>query len=119
MEYFLIAVCFFIGVGFHIMAKIGDLRKQFPTLTPKSVINTFFSEEWNVLATSLLCLLLLEVLQYVVIYNKVELTGWAAHWLFKIGLSLVTGYGGQRIIYKYLGTAETVLETQVDKLNKS
>lgn len=113
MDFILILIFFLIGAGFHIMQKIGALREKFPSLTPKTVWTTFFNEEWNVLIISFLCLLLLESLHFVVTVKEVELGELAKKWWFLYVLSTLVGYAGQRLIYKYLGSAEAALNRKV------
>lgn len=116
MDYALIFIFFFIGAGFHIMQKIGALREKFPTLTPRTVWQTFFGEEWNVLIVSVLCLVLIEVLHFVVVYKEVQLSPFASKWWFLYALALTIGYAGQRIVYKYLGSAEAALTRKAESI---
>jgi hypothetical protein len=119
MDYLLTTVLLVIGVLFHIMQKIKALRAAFPKIRFKEIWGTFFSEEWDSLIVSLLVLFCYELALFICNYNEVKLPYWLDYWGM-YALALVLGYAGQRLAYKYLGTAEEVLEKNADQLiNKS
>jgi hypothetical protein len=113
-EYILIIILQLIGVGFHVMQKIGTLGDKFPEKNPSEVWGIFFQEDWNTLIVSLLVLSLNITAHYIVtIYSTVQVTV-PYYDLYSFGAALVLGYAGQRVIYKYLGTAEKLLNKKVD-----
>lgn len=115
MIYILTTILCGLGICFHIMQKIRILRTKFPEFVFKRIWGTFFTEEWDTLFVSFICWLVLELAIYIVLYNKVHIATWFAMWGIYV-LALVWGYCGQRIAYKYLGTAEEVLEKKADDL---
>lgn len=117
MDYILTSILIILGVGFHVMQKIRILRTKFPEFSPKKIIATFFTEEWDSLIVSFLVWLVYELGIFIPTYNGVKFPFW---WEM-IGVyvaALVLGYCGQRVAYKYLGTAEEVLEKKADDLKK-
>jgi hypothetical protein len=115
MIYLLTCGLFILGVCFHVMQKIGSLRIKFPELDAVTVFNTFFKQEWDSLLVSALVLACIEVFIFLTRTNQYTLPSWFAQWGI-YGFSLVMGYAGQRLAYKYLQTAESVLEKKVDNL---
>lgn len=117
MIYLLTSLLFYIGVGFHVMQKVSALKTKYENKVDSSVIwSTFFKEEWDSLIVSALVWMVLVVGLLVVEYNKLSLPGWLTDWgLF--GASLVLGYSGQRIAYKYLTTAEQALDKKIQGAN--
>lgn len=109
MIHFLTTVLFCLGVGYHVMQIVMKLRKQFPQFGFGQIFSTFFNQEWDSLLRSLLVLLTLQMALVITHFANVALPQWLEGWgLYCI--SLVLGYAGQRIAYKYLGTAADVLE---------
>lgn len=117
IDYFLITALYLIGVGFHVMLKIMALRKCFPQLKFAEVWNTFFLQEWDSLLVSGLVLSVCIIALFIVHQNMVTLPAWLDDWGMYF-IPIVLGYSGQRIAYKYLATAEGVLERKVENLNK-
>lgn len=117
VEFLLITALYLIGQGFHVLQKIGIYRKTYPSLGFSEIWGTFFKEEWNTLMVSALGLLLIEIAWYVIHREHLSLPTWLHDWGGDYGLSLISGYCLQRLVYKYLGTAEAVLEKRVDTLN--
>jgi hypothetical protein len=117
MIYILTILLSIFGVGFHVMQKIKSLRVKFPAFPFKQIWGTFFNEEWDSLIVSGLVLCVQQIALFIVEYNDVKMAAWLDAWGI-FALAFVLGYCGQRVAYKYLGTAEAVLEKQVDKLNE-
>lgn len=115
MDYILTTILIVLGVGFHIMQKIRTLRLKFPEFVPKRILGTFFMEEWDSLIVSFICWIVFELAIYITIRNGVQIPAWFDNWGMYV-LALVWGYAGQRIAYKYLGTAEEVLNKKADQL---
>jgi hypothetical protein len=116
MIYILTSAAFFLGCGFHVMGKVSALKKAFPSLLPNTIWGTFWKEEWNVLIGSVLVWVSVELSVFIINYNRIPIPDWLQWGIYPI--SLVLGYAGQRLIYKYLGTAESILEQKADQLTK-
>ncbi len=116
MEYLIIIILQLIGIGFHIGQSIVALGDKFPNETPTSTFKTFFKEDWDTLMISGLVLLLDVMIHVVMDYLDVDpfTEGWMLYAPF--AFALVMGYAGQRIIYKFFGTAEKFLNKQTDRL---
>lgn len=117
MIYILSIIIFLLGVGFHIMQIIRKLRARFPEHGMSSILNLFMKEEWDSLLVSFL--VLLSFIMYLVVVEYYQLV--LPPWWYKFGvdfiLAFVLGYAGQRLAYRYLGTAEKVLEQGADNIN--
>jgi ABC-type Fe3+ transport system permease subunit len=115
MEYLLISLLFLLGTAFHVMQKIAVLKNKFSDLEFGTVWSTFFKEEWDSLIVSALVLGVVLITMYLINYNMVKLPDWVNDWGMYL-ISLILGYSGQRIAYKYLTTAEEALNKKVDGL---
>lgn len=117
MNYILIAIIFALGVGYHIMQKVISYKKQFPALKRREIFATFFREEWDSLIVSGLVLSTMELAMFIIDKTNKTLPVWITNWGMWV-LPLIMGYAGQRIAYKWLGTASEVLERKVEnKIN--
>ena len=114
MIYLLTTICLLFGVLFHVMIKIDSYRKTFPTLTFSTIWKTFFREEWNTLIGSGLVLGLTELAIFIINYMSIPIPDWLQWGIYPI--SLLLGYQGQRIIYKYLNTASNALEKKAETI---
>jgi hypothetical protein len=119
MEYLLITILQLLGIGFHVAQKIITLGDKFPDEKKKGVIlAAFWDEDWDTLLVSFLVLISDLVAHVVIHYIGLEMSKEWYWQVFPFALAFVLGYGGQRIAYKVLGSAEQVLTTQVtDRLN--
>lgn len=118
MDYIITILLMIIGIGYDASLKISKQKKKFPMLKPGEVVDTFFSEEWNTFFTSALGIALFEILLYTMRVNEVNLPLWFENWGLYI-LAAVWGYAGQRLAYKFLGSAEAVLEKKADQIKDS
>lgn len=117
MIYILTSILMVIGTLFHCMQKIRMLRLKFPQCNPHQVLKTFMGEEWDSLFVSFLVWLVYELWIYLAIRNQYKLPDW--YEMYGIyGLSLVLGYCGQRVAYKYLGTAEKALAKRAEAIDE-
>jgi hypothetical protein len=115
MEYLLIAVLQFLGVGFHAAQKVAIIRKGFPNKRFNEIISIFWNEDWNTLFVSGLVVILNLVGHYIVLnYAPGSVTQHEWYYVGSFALALCLGYFGQRKIYQILGTAETFLDKQVE-----
>jgi hypothetical protein len=106
-----------LGIGFHVMEKISALRKKHIDARPEQILRIYLFEDWNTIIVSFMFLLMSVALMYFKIHALLKIPDqWSD--LFYFCFFLVGGYGGQRIVYKYLGTAESKLSQGADKLNK-
>lgn len=118
MDYFLTTVLMIIGIALHVMSKISALRKRFPELSPKTVLDTFFKEEWDSLIVSGLVLVLAEIILYTTVSNGVKFAPWFDMYGM-YGMAVLWGYAGQRLAYKFLSTGESVLEKKAEQIKDS
>lgn len=119
MEYALIIILQLLGIGFHVMQKVialGDTHKT----KMKETFSIFWSEDWDTLFVSFLVMTLNVVAHFILeSYAPKSIIEYEYYDLISFGIALTLGYAGQRIIYKYLGTAETALAKKGDQiLNK-
>lgn len=113
MEYALVFLFQFLGIGFNVMQKIVALGDTYPQLSMREAIVAFFKKDWDTLAISSLVLAFNLAVHFVANYYKAPFTAWVYYPFVSFGIALVLGYGGQRMIYKYLGTAESYLDKKV------
>lgn len=118
IDHILILLISLIGVGFDVMAKVMRYKKMFPQLSFANIWRTFFKEEWDSLMVSVLIIVVLQISLYIVKINGVKIPSWIVNWGMYV-FTLVINYSGQRLAYKYLGTAEKVLEEKADKIKLS
>lgn len=114
MIYFLITFFQLLGISFHVMQKVVSLGDKFPTETVKEIFAAFWKEDWDTLTISVLVLLLYLGAVYTVLdYLGIKLpTDW--YWqVGPFGISLLLGYAGQRLIYKWFGSAEQFIDKKV------
>jgi hypothetical protein len=114
MIYILTTVCQLLGVFFHVMIKVAGYKKQFPTLSFKLIWGTFFKEEWDSLIRSVGILCLVELSIFIINYQNITIPDWLQWGIYPI--SLLMGYQGQRILYKYLNTASDALEKKAETI---
>lgn len=117
MEYLIIFILQFIGIGLHVAQKVREIDKRSLTDTPREVLAIFFQEDWITLFISGL-VLVLNLVAHFILENYSTLPATVEYFdLYGFGIAFVLGYAGQRLIYKYLGTAEEMLTKRVnDKL---
>jgi hypothetical protein len=113
MEYTLILILQFLGIGFHVMQKISILGDKFPEKTIGDIQAIFWKQDYDTLIVSALVLLLNLVAHYIV-GEYTDIPSIKYYHLYSFGIALVLGYAGQRIIYKYLGTAEKFLDRKIE-----
>lgn len=100
-----------IGIAAGVLNEIRKIRKFAPKMTPTEVWATVKHEDWDTLLGSSI-ILVLDIAVHVVMFIKdVKPVGIMAKWWFDMAASLVLGWGGQDILFRFLGTAkQTVLE---------
>jgi hypothetical protein len=117
MTFILVIAIFLLGVGFHVTQTVDRLRKKFPQFGIGEIMETYFKEEWNTLIRSFLVMCTYLLFLFILSTAQVNMPIWWDKYLVPYGLSLILGYAGQRLIYKYLSTAEKALENKADNLN--
>jgi len=119
MEYGLIILLQLLGISFHVMQKVISIGDKFANLTPSQIFGTFFKEDWDTLIVSALVLCVNVTFYFIVDYYKVTyFTEWPYFLPVGFGCAFFFGYAGQRLIYKYFGSAEKFLDKQItDRLN--
>lgn len=117
MEYVLITVCQIIGVGFQVLFKVIELDKISKDDTMWDVTKEFWkSDKFTIVLSGLIIFANLVIHFIVAEYTTLE-TSVPNYALYNFGIALILGYGGQRIVYHYLGKAERVLTKKADKLD--
>lgn len=116
MDYFFTTSLNLIGIMYMVMLSIKKLRAKYPQLHPKTIFNTFFSEEWDSMITSLLGLVLFELVLFIIRHNEATLPEYMEMWGIYV-LAAVWGYASQRLAYSIFNTSEAVLQKKIDKLN--
>ena len=116
MDYFFTTSLNLIGIMYMIMVSIKKLRAKYPTLHPKTVLSTYFVEEWDSMILSFIGLVLFELVLYIIRHNQTELPDWIETWGIYV-FAAVWGYASQRLAYSIFNTSEAVLQKKIDKLN--
>lgn len=124
MEYLFIIAFQVVGILCHVAQKIVQFDRESPEKTRKQIVDLFFENEWSSLGSSGVFLFL-----HLLIHGASDYYNWLGETeaiaLFgvmipmtaiSLGIALVIGYGGQRIVYKYLGNMEAVLNKTADKI---
>jgi len=104
-----------LGIGFHVGQKIISIGNAFPDKTVSDVVKVFWKEDWDTLAISGLVLLLDEMIHFIINGYAGYITGFPNFYLYSFGAGLLMGYAGQRLVYKFFGSAEKFLGDQIDK----
>ena len=116
MEYLLIFTLQLLGIGFHVMQKIISLGDKHVEKNRSQIFSAFLYEDWDTLVVSTL-IIILHLVSHYIVENYTKIDEINNYHLYSFGLALLLGYAGQRIIYKYLGSAEEFLNKKVsDKL---
>lgn len=117
LEFAVIILLQCIGIGLHVMQKIITINKNTPELTRSEVIASFWEADAFTLVVSFL-VLMLHVVAHIVFHAFFpDILEWHPLripflvWAF-IG-ALLMGYAGQRLIYKFLGSMEVVVNEKI------
>jgi uncharacterized membrane protein len=113
MEYLLIIALQVIGIALHIMQKIGELDDKHPDKPLSEIRVIFWREDYNTVIVSGL-VLFLNLIVHFIIASYSTLPTIDHYHLYAFGTAFVLGYAGQRLIYRYLGTAEKYLGKKVE-----
>jgi len=116
MVYLLIIVLQLIGIGLHVMQKITAMDDANPDKARNEIISLFFRKDWDSLAVSMLVLAFNLVAHYIIVVYAPTIAAIQYFELYSFALAFVLGYAGQRLIYKYLGKAEKILDEKSEKM---
>lgn len=115
IEFAVIVALQVIGIGLHVMQKILALDKQYPELSRREIVNTFFENDMFTLWVSALVLSLNVIVHLVIHLFAPEIMLSIPYFLlWAFGAAFVLGYAGQRLIYKALGSTETFLNSKIE-----
>lgn len=119
MEYALIFALQIIGIGLNVMQNLMLLGTKFPDEEPLMIIHIFWKQDWDSLGVSAFVLMLDLTVHFAFSYFKAPFITGEYYIFISLGIALVLGYAGQRMVYKYLGSAEKFLDKKVgDQLDK-
>jgi uncharacterized membrane protein len=117
MEYILIVILQTLGVLFQAAVKVKELDNKFPDDSLQDVIKEFWKSDKITLMISGLIVVLHIVTHYIIEeYTDIAFTT-SSYSLINFGVALILGYGGQKLIYTYLGKAENALMRKADKID--
>ena len=118
MEYLIIIALQLCGISLHIMQKIITIGAAHEDHSWKQVFGAFFKEDWDTLIVSGIVLCVNLLLQFIINNYAMDIIYQNPNFhLWMFGAAFVIGYAGQRLVYKYLGSAEKFLDKKVgDKL---
>ena len=114
MEYLIIIALQLIGCGLHVCQKVFELDKKFEDDTLSDVFRTFLRTDRVTLIISFLVLMLNLLAHFIIEVYAPQLRQIENWVLYGFALAFILGYAGQRLIYKYLGRAEEVLNKKVE-----
>ena len=114
MEYLIVFIMQLLGIGFHVGQKIVSLGNTYPEKGRVEVVRVFFREDWDTLFISTLVLLLNEMIHVIINGYANYITQYTNFYLYSFGAALLLGYAGQRLVYKFFGSAEKFLGDQID-----
>lgn len=117
LEIIFLSVLYILGVGYHVMQKVGKIKGKYPQLTPENIFKIFFDEEWNTLIVSGLGLLSMQLLWYIAHYENIQLSKWLTSGGVYL-VFLISGYCLQRLIYKILGSFEKEVDKRIRDFNE-
>lgn len=118
MIYALTFILFILGVSFHVLQVTDRVKRKFPQYKMREVFDTYLFEEWNTLLRSAAVLCTYELFLFILAMSEANMPVWWEKYLAVYALALILGYAGQRLAYKYLGTAEKILEKNAEKFDQ-
>lgn len=114
MDYVLIVLAQIFGILFHTWLKIKAIDDRRPDDSFWEVMGVFYSENLLSVILSFVILAFTIFLRFVIeLHTDLEITV-PYYELINIGLSLIIGYQGQKIIYKALDKGTGVVERKLD-----
>ena len=118
MEYLLIFILQAIGISLSVLQKIKAIDLKYPDFSKHQIWIVFWDEDWTTLFGSAIVLCLNLVVHFVLKtytpdFESITMMG-VPYIIFAFAVALVLGWGGQRLIYKWLGSAEKALDKKVE-----
>lgn len=105
-----------LGVAYFVMSQVGKLKKKYNSLGRAEIFAAFFKSDWDSLIVSMLVLFTWNIFLFICYKNEIVFHPWFDEWGM-YAISLVLGWGGQRLAYKALTTVEAVLDKKIDNIN--
>lgn len=115
IEYLLLTVLYLLGLGYHALKKVSGIKTLYPDQSFKKIWGTYFGSEWNTLLVAALGLVTINLLWFILHYEKVTLPDWFHDYGGAYVASLFSGYWLHRGIYSILGTLEAKAEQKFGK----
>ncbi len=115
MEYVIIVLAQIFGILFHTFIKIKTIDDRRPDDTFFEVMGVFYAENMLSLLLSFVILAFTIFIRFVIeLYTTLNETI-PYYELINIGLSLILGYQGQKIIYKALDKGTGIVDRKLDE----
>ena len=115
MEYVIIALAQIFGILFHTWIKIKAIDDRRPDDTFFEVMGVFYVENMVSLILSFVILAFTIFARFVIeLYTDLETTV-PYYELINVGVSLILGYQGQKIIYKALDKGTGIVDRKLDE----
>lgn len=116
MEYLIFLGASAFGIAFHVALKLIELGTQYPSMTRKEIGVTFMKEEWDSLGLSGIITAFMLFAHFVVHRYAPEMLSWRWFELTWVGVCIIMGYQGQRLLYKWLNSAADALDRKVNNV---
>lgn len=116
MEHALIFFIQLLGVSLHVLQKVFELDKLLPDDTIADVFKMFWKQDKVTVLISAVITVAFGVFYFVTTeYAPKSVSGYEYLDLIFFGLSFVIGYGGQNIVYKFLGKSVEFANKKIDE----
>ncbi len=116
MDYLFILAFQLLGMWFHVAQRIMQIKPKYPDHHWNGIIIVFWKEDWNTMAISGGVVSLQLLIHLALAFYKPQWISGENFMIYSLGVALILGYAGQRIIYKYLGTAEIALAKKGEQI---
>lgn len=118
IDYFLIFVSSFVGVGLNVTQEMGKIQNENKQLTAWQTVRQFFKADWVTLFQSAFAiifgiLVLIIALRFLAAGKYVDTIVFIL--MIKEVVFACLGYMGQKWIYKGFGTADKYVNKKLDK----
>lgn len=115
MEYLIITALQLLGISFHVMQKVIKIGDDHPEMKQREIFGIFFKEDWDTLTVSGLIIVADLLVHYIIdSYTPEFRAGINFYILYAFGAAFMLGYLGQRMVYKWLGSAEKFIDKKVE-----
>ncbi len=115
MEYLIISIAQIFGILFHTYIKIDAIDNRRPDDSFWEVLLVFYQENLKSLILSFVILAFTIFIRFVIeLHTNLDETI-PYYELINIGISLILGYQGQKIVYKALDKGTGVVERKLDE----